>query len=138
MNEIHANIKLFLDNTSLYLIVEHLDVTAQLLNIDLETMANRAKLWLVTFNPTKSESLLISQKVNAPIQPPIFMNNQQLTEVTSHKHLGLHIPKDCTWHEQIILLWKRLGYELILCVNLNSYWIVNHYKLLRCRKEGTT
>ena len=35
------------------------------------------------------------------IYPTIFMHSQQLTEVTSHKHLGLHISKDCTWHEQI-------------------------------------
>ena len=112
MNEIHANIQLFADDTSLYLIVEHLDVTAQLLNIDLETIAKKAKL-LVTFNPTKSESLLISRKVNAPIHPPIFINNQQLTEVTSHKHLGLHISKDCTWHEQIEYIkemaWLRIN-----------------------------
>ena len=101
VNEIHANIRLFADDTSLYLIVEHPDVTAQLLNIDLETIAKWAKLCFVTFNPSKSESLLISRKVNVPIHPPIFMHNQQLTEVTSHKHLGLHISKDCTWHEQI-------------------------------------
>ena len=66
-----------------------------------------AKLWLVTFNPTKSESLLISQKFNAPIQPHIFMNNKQLTEVTSHKHLGLHKSKDCTWHEQIKYIMEK-------------------------------
>ena len=101
VNETYANIRLFADDTSLYLIVEHPDVTAQLLNIDLETMAKCAKLWLVTFNPSKSESLLISRKVNVPIHPPIFLQNQQLTEVTSHKHLGLHMSKDCTWHEQI-------------------------------------
>ena len=52
VNGIHANIRLFADDTSLYLIVEHPDVTAQLLNIDLETIANCAKLWLVTFNPS--------------------------------------------------------------------------------------
>ena len=41
MNEIHAQIRLFADDTSLYdLIVEHPDVTAQLLNIDLEPMPN--------------------------------------------------------------------------------------------------
>ena len=39
MNEIHANIQLLPDNTSFYLIMEHTDATAQLLNIDLETMA---------------------------------------------------------------------------------------------------
>ena len=112
VNEIHANIRLFSDDTSLYLIVEHPDVTAQLLNIDLETIAKWAKLLLVTFNPTKSESLLISRKVNAPIHPPIFMNNQQLSEVTSHKHMVLHISKDCTWPEQIEYIkekaWLRM------------------------------
>ena len=60
VNEIHVNIKLFADDTSLYLIVEHPDVKVQLLNIDLETIAKWAKLCLVTFNPSKSESLLIS------------------------------------------------------------------------------
>ena len=30
------------------------DVTVQLLNIDLETIAKWAKLWLVTFNPSKN------------------------------------------------------------------------------------
>ena len=38
VNEIHANIRFFADGTSLYLIVENPDVTAQLLNIDLETI----------------------------------------------------------------------------------------------------
>ena len=40
VTEIHAYIQLFPDDTSLYLIVEHLDATAQLLNIELETIAN--------------------------------------------------------------------------------------------------
>ena len=46
VNDIHANIRLFADDTRLYLIVEHPDVTAQLLNIDIETIAKWAKLWL--------------------------------------------------------------------------------------------
>ena len=52
LNEIYANIWLFSDDTSLYLIVEHMDFTAQLLNIDLKAIAKWAKLWLVTFNPS--------------------------------------------------------------------------------------
>ena len=39
VNEIHANIWLFADETRLYLIMEHSNVTAQLLNINLETIA---------------------------------------------------------------------------------------------------
>ena len=63
--------RIFANDTSLYLIVEHPEITAQLLNIDLETVDKWSKLWLVTFNPTKSVSLLTSRKVNTPIHPPI-------------------------------------------------------------------
>ena len=129
MNEIHANIRLFADDISLYLIVEHPDFTAQLLNIDLETIAKWAKLWLATFNPTKSEYLLISRKVYAPIHPPVFINNQQSTEVTSHKHLGLHISKDCTWHEHIEYTKKKAW----LRIN-----VVRKFKFLLDRKSLET
>ena len=41
------------------------------------------------------------------------MHNQQLTEVTSHKHLGLHISKHCTLYEQIEYIkeiaWLRIN-----------------------------
>ena len=57
--------------------VAYINVIAQLLNIDLETIAKWAKLWLVTFNPSKIESLLISRKVNVPIHPlsPCIISN---------------------------------------------------------------
>ena len=29
------------------------------------------------------------------------MQNVQIEEVNSHKHLGLHFSQDCTWHKQI-------------------------------------
>ena len=72
----HANIELFANDNSFYLIVEHPNVTAQLLNIDLETLAKWANLWLVTVNLTKREFILIIRKVNAPIYRPIFINTQ--------------------------------------------------------------
>ena len=57
--------------------VAYINVIAQLLNIDLETIAKWAKLWLVTFNSSKIESLLISRKVNVPIHPlsPCIISN---------------------------------------------------------------
>ena len=43
----------------------------------------------------------------------VFMHNQQLIEVTSHKHLGLHISKHCTLYEQIEYIkenaWLRIN-----------------------------
>ena len=51
VHEINYNIRLFADDTSLYLIVDFPDSAAQILNIDLESISNWASTWLVTYNP---------------------------------------------------------------------------------------
>ena len=50
----------FADNTSLYISVYNPNNTAGILNAHLETIHSLAKTWLVKFNPSKSESLLVS------------------------------------------------------------------------------
>ena len=99
VEDIHCKIRLFADNTSLYIIVDNPAESVQMLNSDMEKINQWAKRWLVSFNPTKSESLLFSRKTNKPYHPPVTMNNQIKTEVTTHKHLGLTFSNDCTWKE---------------------------------------
>ena len=67
VKEIHSNIRLFADDTSLYIIVDFPDSAAQILNLDLERLYNWAVQWLVKFNPIKTESLLFSRRVNLEI-----------------------------------------------------------------------
>ena len=57
------------------------------------------------------------------------MYNQQLTEVTSHKHLGLHISKDCTWNKQIEYIKEKA------CLRIN---IMRKFKFLLNRKSLET
>ena len=56
---------------------------------------------LVSFNPSKTETLLISRKVNRPQHPPLFMQDVQIKEVDYHKHLGLNFSNDGSWHQHI-------------------------------------
>jgi hypothetical protein len=37
--------------------------------------------------PQKTETMVISRKVNKPHHPSLIMNNQQLEDVKYHKHL---------------------------------------------------
>ena len=97
----HSSIRLFADDTSLYIIVDDPIDSANQLNNDLQTIHLWAKTWLVTFNPTKSESVIFSWKRNKPYHPPVFMNQTEIKEVTSHKHLGVVFSNDCTWHEHL-------------------------------------
>ncbi|MCG7879037.1 MAG: endonuclease/exonuclease/phosphatase family protein [Candidatus Thiodiazotropha taylori] len=113
VNDIHCSIRLFADDTSLYIIVENPIEAAQLLNADLERIHQWANQWLVSFNPAKSEALLLSRKLNKPNHPQVTMNNQAITEVNTHKHLGLIFSNDCTWHDHLDEVrskaWKRIN-----------------------------
>ena len=113
VEEIGSHIRLFADDTSLFIIVDDPATSAARLNTDLEKISRWAITWLVTFNPTKSESFLVSRKRNRPIHPPLYMQNVQIEEVECHKHLGVCLSYDCSWHQHISYLkekaWCRIN-----------------------------
>ena len=98
---VNSTVRLFADDTSLYLIVDNPTEAARFLNSDLELMYQWAESWLVKFNANKSESLLISRKTNRPLHPQLLMNNEPIKEVSYHKHLGIFLSSDGTWHDHI-------------------------------------
>ena len=112
VNDIGSNIRLFADDTSLFIIVEDPLEAAGSLNTDLDRISQWAATWLVSFNPAKTESLLISRKVNRPYHPPLFMQEYQITEVESHKHLGLYLSNDCSWHKHIDYITEKAWYRI--------------------------
>ena len=117
INDIVTNIKstvrLFADDTSQYLIVDEPVEAARCSNSHSELIFQRAEHRLVKFNAAKSESLLISRKANKPYNPKLLMNNEPIKEVTSHKHLGIFLSSDGTWHELINYItakaWMRIN-----------------------------
>ena len=113
VTDIGSNIRLFADDTSLYIIVEHPDLVARCINFDLHTISDWAGKWLGKFNPPKTESMVVTRKINKPNHPPLFMSDVLIKEVSSHKHLGVHLSSDCTWHSHIERIkekaWQRLN-----------------------------
>ena len=89
-----SNIRLFADDTSLSIIVDDPVNAAACLNSDLGKITWAAQ-WLVTFNADKTEALLISRKINQLHHPHLYMQNVQIQEATSHKHLGIFLSNDC-------------------------------------------
>ena len=113
VKDIQSNIRLFADDTSLFIVVENPDTAAQTLNSDLDKITKWAKDWLVSFNPIKTETLLISRKLIQPAHPPLHMLNIQISEVENHKHLGLYFSNDGSWYTHITYIkekaWKRIN-----------------------------
>ena len=53
VTDIGSNIRLFADDTSLFIMVKNTNMAATLLNLDLNKIMEWARRWLVTFNFTK-------------------------------------------------------------------------------------
>ena len=79
------------------MVVENPIITADILSDD-HLWANQ---WRVTFNPAKTESMLISKKINKPDPPPLFMQIQQITEVPEHKHIDMILSNGRSWSAHI-------------------------------------
>ena len=75
VTDIGSNIRLFADDTSLFIIVDNPITAAENLNTDLDKISQWAATWLVTFNFNKTEALLFSCKQNRPRHPPLIMQN---------------------------------------------------------------
>lgn len=110
---IDCNIKLFADDTSIYITVENPFSSAALLNSDLEKINDWSKKWLVSFNPSKTECMTISNKIKKPFHPSLIFDDVHLKEVESHKHLGVIFSSNLSWNqhidEMISKAYARLG-----------------------------
>ena len=121
VNGIDSNIRLFADDTCLFIIIDNAPYAAACLNFD--KITRWAATWLVTFNPSKTEAILLSRKLNTLQHPPLYMENVQIQEVKSHKHLGLYLSSDCSWHQHISYIkdkaWFRINIMRKLKLKLN-------------------
>ena len=92
--------RLFADDTSLFIIVDDHVTAAGCIIADLGRIS-------------KTETLLISCKLNRPLHPPLFMQNHQISKADSRKHLWLYFSNDCTLHQQInyitVKAWARIN-----------------------------
>ena len=114
LKDLPCNIRLFAENTSLYVIGENPVTAALQLNTDLSLIYKWAKTWLFDFHPNIIVSLIQSRKRCKPFHPPLYMGTTQINEFIKHKHLGLIFSSDATWTEHIAYIveraWKRIGW----------------------------
>ena len=89
------------DDVTLFLEVDNPQTAADEIDADLLNMQIWAKKWLVTFNPTKTKTMLISRKILAQNHPNPKFRNSAIDSVQEHKHLGLIIRNDLTWNSHI-------------------------------------
>ena len=109
---IKSNVKLFADDTMLYVSVENAIATARILNNDLKLIEQWPKKWLITFNANKTECVLFSLKPKGINHPPLYLNNEKIEDVESHTHLGLTLNCYGKWDQHISNIKAEVNYSL--------------------------
>ena len=66
-----------------------------------------------------TEYILLSRKLNKPVYPPVIMNNQVITKVESHNHLGVTFESSGTWHKHIQLVTAKPWLRIHIMCKLN-------------------
>jgi hypothetical protein len=128
----NCKIRLFADDTCLFIEVDDPNETAELIDGDLDRLSQWADKWKVSFSPPKTEELLISTKRNETAHPPLTLSNTPIKRVPHHKHLGLTISDDLTWKEHITTICdkanRKLGLLRPLKYKLNRLSLEQIYK----------
>ena len=115
-----SNTKLFADNTSLFSVIHDSVITTSELNSDLARIKQWAFQWKTSFNPDptkQAQKTIFSRKLKKVCHPSLFFNNNNVSQASSQKHLGLTLDNWLTFDEHLTnvsskisktigLLWK--------------------------------
>jgi hypothetical protein len=128
----NCKIRLFADDTCLFIEVDEPNNTADMVNEDLDRLSQWADKWKVSFSPPKTEELLVTTKRNEIIHPPLILNETPIKRVPHHKHLGLTLSNDLTWNNHIESITdkanRKLGLLRPLKYKLNRLSLEQIYK----------
>ena len=97
---IDSIIKLFADDTSMYLSLNDNIQRTITLNSDLDKIQRWASTWKVTFNALKTKKLDICNQ-NVILFNFLYFDNTILNTNEHHKHLGITIQNNCKWDQHI-------------------------------------
>ena len=118
--DIVSSIRLFADDTSLYIIVDDPETAAGCLNTDLQRITRWAAIWFI--QPYKDGSLSRISKTKLKSSSDLHAKPTN-NRVEAHKHLGTHFSNDCTWHHHVKYItdkaWTRINIMRKLKVKLD-------------------
>ena len=100
-NHLTSKATLYADDTTLSKQINDSVISTHELQNDLHMIDSWATKWKVKFNPTKSESLLISRKKDMNELITYSFQNQHIIKVENHTHLALIWSNDGTWKRQL-------------------------------------
>ena len=105
--EVLTNLFLFADDSTLVNKFRDYNISTSLINHDLQAIEKWAKIWLMDFNPTKTESMTFSAKREPSKANGFLFFDSLITEVFTHKHLGVTFHHRMSWSDHIDLISNK-------------------------------
>ena len=121
VKDIESEILLFADDCSLLAMGNDPNETAEILNRDLIKISNWANMWKVKFNASKTKDIIFSNKV-LNNSPPLVFNDEFITRVNTHRHLGVFLTSNLNWSVQVNDVCFRANRKLS---------VLRHVKMLK-------
>ena len=126
-NNLSSNVKLFADNTSLFFVTHHVNVSPRVLNVDLKKIRNWTFQWKLSFNPdVNKQAQDVIPKIKSNIQPSLVFSNNVVSQVNSQKHLGITLDFKSTFEEHLLNVFKKVNKTIDLSRNFNICYQEQH------------
>ena len=123
---ISANIKLFADDSSLFIKVDDAAVAHQTLMNDLSTISAWARIWKMKFNPDISKQAIevvfsCKYEKTREVHPPLYFNEIPVARKTSTPHLGFILDEKLSFREHILEAIEKAKKGLCLMKFLTNF-----------------
>ena len=107
-----SNTKLFADDTSLFSVIHESVITTLELNSDLSRIKQRAFQWKMIFNPDpnkQAQEVIFSRKLKKVCYPSLRFNNNNVSQASSQKHVGLTLDNRLTFDEHLTNVSNKIS-----------------------------
>ena len=91
-DDLNSNPKLFMDDPSLFFVVQNINSITTNLNSDLSKVSDWAFQWKMNFNPdlnNQAQEVVFSRKINKMNHPLLLFNQNLVKSSSSQKPLGM-------------------------------------------------
>ena len=91
LDNLSTNVKLFVDDTSLFPVVHDIAASSCKLNCDLNRVREWAFQWKMSLNPEPSkqaQEIIFTGKLQEKYYPPLYFNDSSVKKTSMQKHLG--------------------------------------------------
>ena len=102
--DISSTVKLFADDTSIFSVVDDVNVSLVQLNNDLLKISKWAYHWKMTFNPDvlkQAQKVVFSCKSHKLAHSPVLLNNVPVKRCSIQKHLGIHLDEKLNFNHNV-------------------------------------